>query len=452
MAWTYEWNAWTWGALGLLVLAGLMFIRAALVRRRRRGVHCPTCGYDMHATPAIEIDDRARGVYRCPECGKETRGEKNLRRRGPWRWWARAGVVLIAIASQVAEQPARRYMGEPASTSWVPTSVLLWTVPWLRYGNSGPCHNALLQRNERMWTWQRIVAVRLDERPNAAATTRLIDGPKVWPITVPLPIELEHGNDPAAGFIAGRLVELGSPWAIAGPGLDEALFKSLWVLDCWYRESAYSRRLLVKLPSVGLHRVPVSVSARAFLDPEYTVPVWQRDVTHQVRAVATAEEAIKVVRSPKLDAQVRAAITLKLDLWWRDDPAAPAERTPADLIKLAGMSIVIADEKLVTPIGMRVEVLERGTSVGTSLWADEQSIVDIRYRSDFRVRVDAAAMARLRQRILDAGSVERGMEGWTLRITGDPEQSLLGGARASCWGGVIEGPLWSFVREDAAGR
>ncbi len=110
--------SWLWliGA-GVLALGGSALTAWALFSDRSRGrKRCPKCWYDMSATAGLK----------CPECGREARGEQRLfRTRRRWRWVV-VGVGLVVGAWPVLKAP------EMMKHGWmvlIPTDVLLRIAP-----------------------------------------------------------------------------------------------------------------------------------------------------------------------------------------------------------------------------------------------------------------------------------------------------------------------------------
>lgn len=110
--------AWLWliGA-GVLAAGGSALAVWALFADRSRGrKRCAKCWYDMSATAGLK----------CPECGREARGERGLlRTRRRW-WWAVVGVGLVVGAWPVFKAPEMQRDGWMAV---IPTDVLVRIVP-----------------------------------------------------------------------------------------------------------------------------------------------------------------------------------------------------------------------------------------------------------------------------------------------------------------------------------
>lgn len=106
--------SWLWliGA-ALLAIGGIALVAWALFADRSRGrKRCAKCWYDMSATAGLK----------CPECGREARGERGLlatRRR--W-WWAVVGVGMVVGAWLVFKAPEIRANGLAVL---VPTTILI---------------------------------------------------------------------------------------------------------------------------------------------------------------------------------------------------------------------------------------------------------------------------------------------------------------------------------------
>ena len=112
------WLYWLIG--GVVALGGLVLLAWALLWDRARGRRrCPRCWYDMAGVPGLL----------CPECGREARAEKRLKRtRRRWRW-AVGAVLAVALGLGTAAWPQYN------SAMWVrgvPSIVLaLWYELWV---------------------------------------------------------------------------------------------------------------------------------------------------------------------------------------------------------------------------------------------------------------------------------------------------------------------------------
>lgn len=92
-----EWMSWVfWILAGVIAVAGVWLLYAALLRDRSRGRRrCPKCWYEMTGVPGL----------RCPECGREARSERKLFRSRRYRWRAAGAVGLLLIAMATAWTP-----------------------------------------------------------------------------------------------------------------------------------------------------------------------------------------------------------------------------------------------------------------------------------------------------------------------------------------------------------
>ncbi len=114
------WATWAWLSAGWLVgLTGGAVLAWALwadwLRRLRQGRtrRCPRCWYSMEGTPG----------RRCPECGREAKGERRLfKARRRWRW-AALGALVIAGGLALHATPGVR---EAGWISMVPDRALVW--------------------------------------------------------------------------------------------------------------------------------------------------------------------------------------------------------------------------------------------------------------------------------------------------------------------------------------
>src|SRR4051794_34257850 len=96
--WLFPLLGYTLAAAGAALLLWSLFWDRARARRR-----CPKCWYDMAGIASL----------RCPECGREARAERRLRRtRRRWRW-AAASLPLILAGLAAIETPAIRRGGWP---------------------------------------------------------------------------------------------------------------------------------------------------------------------------------------------------------------------------------------------------------------------------------------------------------------------------------------------------
>lgn len=94
-------DIWTWTAWGLSGLAATVTL-AVLIGRRAKGPHCPKCGYSLEAATDT--------TPTCPECGRISRGGRDLMRRH--RRWAlmryAACLFIFAYAASVVTRTQTR--------------------------------------------------------------------------------------------------------------------------------------------------------------------------------------------------------------------------------------------------------------------------------------------------------------------------------------------------------
>ena len=122
MAWSIDWwSVLGWAGFGI----GLVVAAWALLWDRARGrLRCPKCWYDMTGAKQEESD-----ALRCPECGRQVRRKKELRRtRRRWRWGIPAVFVMaIGLIAGTMHDPAG-----VRSRGWaalIPTPVLVVVAP-----------------------------------------------------------------------------------------------------------------------------------------------------------------------------------------------------------------------------------------------------------------------------------------------------------------------------------
>src|ERR1043166_9398756 len=121
--WQLDWvwiaSGWVLLSLGAVLLGWSLFWDRARGRRR-----CPKCWYDMAGVPTTAREGRE--VHICPECGREIRRERGLRRmRRKWKT-ALLAAVLLGCGWTATQEPALRAGG------WVrviPTTVLVYFAP-----------------------------------------------------------------------------------------------------------------------------------------------------------------------------------------------------------------------------------------------------------------------------------------------------------------------------------
>lgn len=162
LGWILDLDLWlNVGAVALAVVGCVLLLWALLgdpARGRRR---CPRCWYDMAGMAG----------RRCPECGKEAKRERSLRK---WRrrWgWALAGAGVLAMAHGL-----RTAVHVRANGWWwaVPRTVLIAGIPWWddvtgrlsSNGSSVYLHAMIDVRladteyagTDALWVWQRWLA------------------------------------------------------------------------------------------------------------------------------------------------------------------------------------------------------------------------------------------------------------------------------------------------------
>lgn len=123
--------AWVPAALAIaswgLVIAGWVFVAMWVWGKRGTGSRwCAKCLYDMTGLPGM----------RCPECGREARNEKQLRRRK--RRWAALVVAAVLFVLNYSMWVPGRVQHEGWKTALVPTGALALGLPWVAQDRRGP--------------------------------------------------------------------------------------------------------------------------------------------------------------------------------------------------------------------------------------------------------------------------------------------------------------------------
>jgi hypothetical protein len=110
---------------GLVVGAWVLIAVWARGKRGAGARWCAKCLYDMTGLPGM----------RCPECGREAKSEKQLRRRKR-RWGALAAALVLFVLNYAMWVPVR-LQHEGWKTALVPTGALVLGLPWVAQNRRG---------------------------------------------------------------------------------------------------------------------------------------------------------------------------------------------------------------------------------------------------------------------------------------------------------------------------
>ncbi|MEN0020630.1 MAG: zinc ribbon domain-containing protein [Planctomycetota bacterium] len=318
-----------WLATTLLVgvsAVGALAVWKGLWWSRSRGRdRCPKCWHDM--TGLAE-----RGVLVCPECGKDARTAKRLRKTRRKRLIAAAGLLLVLLP-WVWLKPAHERRGE----GWwalMPTTGLIVLAKW-HPDMSTDIGGVIVDRTPLMSAWQ-VRAVGAWAKPlSRDAAEELILYRKVWFRGEPVPVEVlaaDHLNVAYYEVQARILYESGEELV----GLTRDFFTSSGPTP----SPAYDGRF----PEFGWHFGLGQLPACPDVDCSYPVGVmldaeWRRrsfsgkdlddaesrhrrathDITLEVRTVergslGALEQITKPVSGDAVDAQLLSSVRLSLDL------------------------------------------------------------------------------------------------------------------------------------------
>jgi hypothetical protein len=111
--WLFHLLGWVLGAAGAVLLLWALFWDCGRGRRR-----CPKCWYDMGGVPGLK----------CPECGREARGESRLHKTRRHLGWAAGATTMLIAAHLTNSVPDIRARGWWAAA---PRVVLLMCMPLL---------------------------------------------------------------------------------------------------------------------------------------------------------------------------------------------------------------------------------------------------------------------------------------------------------------------------------
>lgn len=112
---------------GTIVAAAALFLLAwAVFADRSRGRRrCPRCWYDMSATTGLK----------CPECGRDAKGERHLFSTRRRKWIAALATVFMFAGSVSAAVPWAKYANWEETT---PDWVVLMALPYISNADRGP--------------------------------------------------------------------------------------------------------------------------------------------------------------------------------------------------------------------------------------------------------------------------------------------------------------------------
>ncbi|MBX2853231.1 MAG: hypothetical protein KTR15_15965 [Phycisphaeraceae bacterium] len=117
-----------WAACGILFLALIIALKAWFHDRSKGRARCRRCWYPL---PKDEL--RA-----CPECGTEPRTKNDLYRTRRSKRWGIVALLLVMLSCSVWYWPHVQYrrsvLGEPFIRAVVPTTYMIWALPYTDQG------------------------------------------------------------------------------------------------------------------------------------------------------------------------------------------------------------------------------------------------------------------------------------------------------------------------------
>lgn len=180
--------SWLWliGA-GVLAIGGIALVAWALFADRSRGrKRCAKCWYDMSATAGLK----------CPECGREARGERGLlRTRRRW-WWAVVGVGLLVGAWPVFKAPEIAKRGVGVLVPDVVLVALMSESDLLEYGAIAPTWvmSEFLARPEMRTNGSWAYHWHVERRLKAFGVEQLISFRRELPMGAPVRFSIQNYN------------------------------------------------------------------------------------------------------------------------------------------------------------------------------------------------------------------------------------------------------------------
>ncbi len=424
-----------WGGAAVVGAAALVGFVWSLVGDRSRGRRrCPRCWYGMDGVPSVRVDELARGVFVCPECGGEAVGEMRLLRTRRRSRCAMVSGVLMLCAVSAGAWPSVRQRGP---LSLVPTWALVRIAPT----------NAQSHWRDASGNWvEHPVSIELRRRVDAEGIADLnwniilrrcdlISNRKKWPKDHLYAIGLSTPG--WAGLCEITLKPRVRGWVPAGAG---SLFPEHCGNAVEWKIERESYQELGSLDATMRHvdfDVDVTqVRSESWLAPGRKESQWHGFISIPVEPVATLNECLAPVREGSVDRGIVERISLgEYDLSVRVPEApghvvtvwttlAPPARHPR--MAFSGELQLLRDGKVQWRGAMHPRHWDRMEVGGLKdTWELGGSLRNASAES--------------------FGEEERSH--WTVRIVGNGDEALRNFRATEYWAGQFEVPLTQLVQQ-----